>query len=68
MKFASIIPASLPALLFLGGFASPSVGQESRWGSPGEETVKFIGVCRGLIFTFHISVYARCQHLAKSAM
>ena len=42
MKFASIIPASLLALLFLGGFASPSVGQESRWGSPGEETVKFI--------------------------
>jgi hypothetical protein len=42
MKFASIIPASLPALLFLGGFVSPSVGQESRWGSPGEETVKFI--------------------------
>jgi len=42
MKFASIIPASLPALLFLGGFASLSVGQESRWGSPGEETVKFI--------------------------
>ena len=42
MKFASIIPASLPALLFLGGFASPSFGQESRWGSPGEETVKFI--------------------------
>ena len=42
MKFASIIPASLPALLFLGGFASPSVGQESRLGSPKEETVKFI--------------------------
>jgi Domain of unknown function (DUF4440) len=42
MKFASIIPASLLALLFLGGFASPSVGQESRWGSPEEETVKFM--------------------------
>lgn len=40
MKFASIIPASL--LLFLGGFASPSFAQESRWGSRGEETVKFI--------------------------
>jgi len=40
MKFASIISASL--LLFLGGFASPSFGQESRWGSPGEETVKLI--------------------------
>ena len=42
MKFASIIPASLLALLFLGGFALPSVAQESRWGSPGDETVKFI--------------------------
>ena len=46
MKFASIIPASLfsALLLFLGGggFVSSSVGQESRWGSPGEETVKFI--------------------------
>ncbi len=62
MKFASIVPVSILALLFLGGFVSPSVGQASRWGSPGD------GVCRGLIFTFHISVYARCQHLAKSAM
>jgi len=42
MKFASIIPASLLALLFLGGFVSPSDGQGSRWGSPGEVTVKFI--------------------------
>ena len=42
MKFVAITPASLLALLFLGGFVSPSVGQESRWGSPGEETVKFI--------------------------
>jgi len=42
MKFASSIPASLLALFFLGGFASPSFAQESRWGSPGEETVKFI--------------------------
>jgi hypothetical protein len=42
MKFLSIITACLLALLFLGGFASPSVGQESRWGSLGEETVKFI--------------------------
>jgi len=40
VKFASIIPASLA--FFLGGFVSPSVGQESRWGSPDEETVKFI--------------------------
>ena len=42
MKFASIIPASLLALLLLDGFALPSFAQESRWGSPGEETVKFI--------------------------
>ena len=42
MKFASIIPACLLALSFLGGFVSPSVGQESRWGAPGEETVKLI--------------------------
>ena len=42
MKVASIIPGCLLVVLFLGGFASPSVGQESRWGSPGEETVKFI--------------------------
>jgi hypothetical protein len=42
MKFASIIPAALLALLLLGGFASPSFGQESRWGSQGEETVRFI--------------------------
>src|SRR6059058_5461452 len=40
MKFLSIIPASL--VFFLGGFASPSFAQESRWGSPAEETVKFI--------------------------
>ena len=42
MKFAPIIPASLIALLFLGGSASTSFGQGSRWGSPEEETVKFI--------------------------
>ena len=42
MKFASIIPASLLVLLFLGGFASVSFAQQSRWGSPEEETVKFI--------------------------
>jgi len=42
MKFASNIPASLLALFFLGGFASPGFAQASRWGSPGEETVKFI--------------------------
>jgi hypothetical protein len=42
MKCASIMPVSFLALLFLGGFASPSLGQESRWGSPEEETVKLI--------------------------
>ena len=40
MKFLSIIPVSL--VFFLGGFISRSFAQESRWGSPGEETVKFI--------------------------
>jgi hypothetical protein len=29
-------------MFFLGGFVSSSVAQESRWGSPNEETVKFI--------------------------
>jgi len=32
----------LLALLFLNGFALPSFAQESRWGSPEEETVKFM--------------------------
>ena len=40
MKFLSIIPASL--VFFLGGFASSSFAQESRWGPPEEETVKFM--------------------------
>jgi hypothetical protein len=40
MKFLSIIPAVL--VFFLGGFALPTFAQESRWGSPNEETVKFI--------------------------
>jgi hypothetical protein len=40
MKFLLIIPASL--VFFLGGFASSSFAQESRWGSPEEETVKFM--------------------------
>jgi hypothetical protein len=45
MKFLSIIPAFL--VFFLGEFVSPSVGQESRWGSPREETVKFIIAAEG---------------------
>ena len=32
----------LLALLFLNGFALPSFAQESRWGSPEEETVKLM--------------------------
>ena len=42
MKSKSIIQSSLLALSLLGGFASLTFGQESRWGSPEEETVKFI--------------------------
>ena len=42
MKVASIIPECLLVVLLVGGFASPSVGQESRWGAQGEETVKFM--------------------------
>jgi hypothetical protein len=40
MKFLSIIAMSL--VFCLGGFAAPSSAQESRWGSPEEETVRFI--------------------------
>jgi hypothetical protein len=40
MKFLSIIAAFL--VFFLGGFFSRSYAQESRWGSPEEETVKFM--------------------------
>ena len=42
MKLASIIPVFVLALFLLGGFTSLSVAQESRWGSPDEETVKLI--------------------------
>ena len=42
MKLASIIPVFGLALSLLAGFTSPIVAQESRWGSPDEETVKFI--------------------------
>jgi len=42
MKLASIIPVFGLALSLLDGFISPSVAQESRWGSPDEDTVKFI--------------------------
>ena len=42
MKLTSIILVFVLALSLLGGFTSPSVAQESRWGSPDEDTVKFI--------------------------
>lgn len=42
MKLASIIPIFVVALSLLAGFTSPIVAQESRWGLPDEETVKFI--------------------------
>src|ERR1041384_1753128 len=42
MKFTSIIPVFGLTLSLVGGFASPSVAQESRWGSPDEDTVKLI--------------------------
>ena len=42
MKLASIIPVFALALSLLGGFALPTVAQESRWGSSDEKTVKFI--------------------------
>src|SRR5262245_55902028 len=42
MKLALIIPAFGLALCLVGGFTSPSVAQESRWGSPDEDTVKFV--------------------------
>ena len=42
MKFVSTVSVSALALSLLYGFTSSSVAQESRWGSPDEETVKFI--------------------------
>ena len=42
MKLASNIPIFGLALSLLGGFPIPSVAQESRWGSPDKDTVKFI--------------------------
>ena len=42
MKFVSTVSVSALALSLLCGFTSSSVAQESRWGSPDEETVKFI--------------------------
>ena len=42
MKLASITPVFVLALSLLGGFTSSSVAQESRWGSPDEDIVRFI--------------------------
>ena len=42
MKLASIIPVIGLSLPFVGGFTSPSVAQDSRWGSPDEDIVKLI--------------------------
>jgi hypothetical protein len=47
MKLTSIILVLVLALSLLGGFPSPSVAQESRWGSPDEDTVKFIKAAEG---------------------
>jgi hypothetical protein len=47
MKLALITPVFVFALSLLGGFTSSSVAQESRWGSPDEETVKFIRAAEG---------------------
>ena len=44
MKFASFVPPFGLALCLVGGFISPSVAQESRWGSPDEDIVKLITV------------------------
>ena len=42
MKFVSIIRVFVLTLSLFGGFTSSSIAQESRWGSPDEDTVKLI--------------------------
>ena len=42
MKTASIISIFVIALSLFSGLTSPSVAQESRWGAPEEETVRFM--------------------------
>jgi hypothetical protein len=42
MKLRSIISVLVLALSLIGGFTSRTVAQESRWGAPEEETVKFM--------------------------
>jgi hypothetical protein len=47
MKLTSIILVLVLALSLLSGFTLPSVAQESRWGSPDEDAVKFIKAAEG---------------------
>src|ERR1043165_2934224 len=42
MKLASIFSIFGFVMFLFGGFALPCIAQESRWGSPDEETVKFM--------------------------
>jgi len=42
VKLPSIISIFGLGLFLLGGFTLPSIAQESRWGSPDEDTVKLI--------------------------
>ena len=42
MRLSPKSPAFVIASSFLIGFTSPAVAQESRWGSPDEETVRFM--------------------------
>jgi hypothetical protein len=42
MNSTSMISVFVLALSLLGGFTSPGIAQESRWGLPDEDTVKFI--------------------------
>ena len=42
MKLTSILSVLVLSLSIFGALAPPSLAQESRWGSPDEDTVKFI--------------------------
>ena len=42
MKSAATVPVFVIALSLLSGFTSPAIAQESRWGSPDEEAVRFM--------------------------
>ena len=47
MKLTLIVSLLVFVLSLFGGFNSPSVAQESRWGSPDEDAVKFIKAAEG---------------------